>query len=127
MKIHSGEVRGLALRSLERGEGRVKVSRTMEVPLGTLDRWWREYRRSGKTAPCKRGHLRGQFDAPALVALEEQLREQPDATAQEQARRWHERNGRCVSVSTLRRARLALGWTHKKRASVPASKTPNLD
>ena len=127
MKIHSSEERGLALRALERGEGRVKVSRTMEVPLGTLDRWWREYRRSGKTAPCKRGHLRGQFAALALTILEAQLRQYPDATAQEQARRWQERSGRPVSVSTLRRARLALGWSHKKRVSGPASNTRRPD
>lgn len=125
MKIHSGEVRSLALRALERGQGRAQVSQTMEVPLGTLDRWWREYRRTGKTAPCKRGHLLGQFDASALAVLEAQLREKPDATAQEQARVWHERTGRRVSLSTLRRARLALGWSYKKRVCVPASKTPS--
>jgi transposase len=124
MKIHSGEVRGLALSALERGEGRANVSRTLCIPLGTLDRWWREYRQSGKTAPSKRGHLKRQFDAGNLALLEEQLRQKPDATAHEQARIWQERTGRAVSVSTLRRARLALGWSHKKRVCVPANKTP---
>jgi transposase-like protein len=87
MKIHSTEVRGLALAALERGEKRAEVSRLLEVPVGTLDRWRREFRRTGKNAPASRGHKRAAFPAADLPRLEVQLRSWPDATLEQQAAR----------------------------------------
>jgi transposase-like protein len=66
MKIHSGEVRQLALAALERGEKRAAVSQMFKVPVGTLDRWRREFRRLGKSAPAARGHQRSAFTLAEL-------------------------------------------------------------
>ncbi len=123
MKIHSAEIRGRVLSALERGESRQGVAGMFAVPLGTLDRWWREYRASGKVAPAPRGRERPLFEATALERLRAQLRQAPDKTAWQHAALWQEATGQSVSVSTLRRARLRLGWTHKKRACARSSAT----
>lgn len=116
MKIHSKEVRQLALRALERGERRAEVSRMLCVPVPTLDRWRHEFRRSGQEAPLPRGHLQAAFGAGELLLLEAQLRQSPDATLDRQVEQWCHRTGRASSRSSLKRALVKLGWTRKKRA-----------
>ncbi len=126
MKFHSAAVRQLALKALERGEARGSVSRMLDVPLSTLDRWWGEFRRSGKQAPLPRGHKRAAFCGEELVRLEEQVRSCPDATLEQQAARWREDTGQSASRSSVHRALKKLGekgWTRKKRVSGPVSVT----
>jgi len=115
MKIHSAEVRHLALAALERGEKRTAVSGMLEVPVGTLDRWRREFRRTGKKAPAARGHKRAAFSAADLPRLEAQLRVCPDATLQQQVVTWRQSTGQSASRSSLQRAVQVLGWSRKKR------------
>ena len=116
MKIHSAEVRSLALAALERGEQRQEVARLCEVPLGTLDRWWREFRRTGKKAPAARGHKRPAFSAADLPRLEVQLRSCPDATLEQQAATWRQSTGQKASRSSVQRAIKVLGWSRKKES-----------
>jgi transposase len=116
MKIHSAEVRGLALAALERGEKRTQVSGLLEVPVGTLDRWRREFRRSGKNVPAARGHKRAAFPAANLPRLEAQLRSCPDATLQQQAATWRQNTGQNASRSSVQRALKTLGWSRKKES-----------
>jgi transposase len=115
MKIHSKEVRQLALQALERGERRSEVSRMLCVPVPTLDRWRREFRRSGQNAPLPRGHRQAAFGEQELPLLEAQLRQNPDATLDRQVEQWRHQTGRPASRSSLKRALLKLGWTRKKR------------
>jgi transposase len=115
MKIHSAEVRQLALATLERGDKRGQVSVMLEVPVGTLDRWWREYRRTGKNAPAARGHKRAAFSGADLPRLEAQLRSCPDATLEQQAATWRYSTGQGASRSSVQRAMQVLGWSRKKR------------
>ena len=114
MKIHSKEVRQLALRALERGERRAQISRMLCVPVPTLDRWWREFRRNGQDAPWPRGHLKAAFGAEELPALAAQLRQSPDATLDRHLEQWRHQTGRTASRSSLKRALVKLGWTRKK-------------
>jgi transposase len=115
MKIHSAEVRSLALEVLERGEKRAQVSRLLNVPLRTLDRWRQEFRHSGKKAPAARGHKRAAFGAGDLPRLEVQLRACPDATLEQQAATWRQNTGQSASRSSVQRAMRILGWSRKKR------------
>src|SRR4028118_1388969 len=107
MKIHSAEVRGLALAALERGEKRAEVSRLLKVPLRTLDRWRQEFRQSGKKAPAARGHKRAVFgvgELGELPRLQAQLRVCPDATLEQQAETWRQNTGQSASRSSVQRA-----------------------
>lgn len=115
MKIHSREVRGLALAALERGDKRSEVSRMLEVPVGTLDRWRREFRRTGKNSPAARGHKRAVFSSADLPRLEAQLRSCPDATLEQQATTWRQNTRQSASRSSVQRAMKVLGWSRKKR------------
>ena len=47
------EVRGRAIGMLEAGKKQVKVARDLEVPLRTLERWWAQYKRTGKMVKGK--------------------------------------------------------------------------
>jgi len=126
MKFHSAEVRQLALAALERGEPRRVVSQLFEVPLGTLDRWRREFRQTGKNAPAPRGHKRAAFAAADLPQLEAQLRATPDATLEQHATTWRQSTQRNASRSSVQRALKRLGsrgWTRKKRVCAPVSAT----
>jgi transposase len=109
-------VRGLALAALARGEKRANVARMLGVPLGTLDRWRREFRRSGKQAAAPRGHKRAAFSAEDLPRLAAQLRAASDATQEQHAATWRASTGQAASRGSVQRAMRVLGWTHKKRA-----------
>jgi len=115
MKIHSKEVRQLALRALKRGDRRAEVSRMLCVPVPTLDRWWRQFRSSGQDAPLPRGHLKAAFGAEELPVLAAQLRHSPDAALDRHVEQWRQQTGRPASRSSLKRALVKLGWTRKKR------------
>jgi transposase len=108
-------VRCLALAALERGEKRAEVSRLLNVPLRTLDRWRQEFRQSGKKAPAARGHKRAAFSSTDLPRLEAQLRVCPDATLEQQVATWRQNTGQSASRSSVQRAIKVLGWSRKKR------------
>src|SRR6266700_5709615 len=69
--------------------------------------------------PAKKGavlqaHLRAQLEA------------HPDATREEHCRLFQAEHGIEVSTASISRARASLGWTRKKRRSLPANKMKEL-
>jgi transposase len=56
-------------------------------------------------------------------ALWKQLEEHYDATLEKHCRLWERKRGVTVSISTMSRAIVRLGWTLKKRVWVPPNET----
>lgn len=61
-----------------------------------------------------------------LVLFEAWLREDPSLTQNELARRYTEHTGRSISQQTVCRALSRAGFTYKKRASGPSSRTERI-
>ena len=124
MPIYGTELRSAVVRCLEQGERVSTLARLFGVSATTLWRWRREFRAHAQVAPRPRGRCTPLLDAPDLAVLEGLLGEKNDLTIDQLHTRWQQHTERVVSRSTLARAVLRLGWTRKKRACVPASKSP---
>ena len=111
----SVDLREQALRAAEAGVGQQEVSRLFGIHRTTLGRWRKraEQGRLENQALCGRSRL---ISGEPEAALLRQLEATPDATLEEHVARWQQEQGQIVSVSTMRRSILRLGWTHKKRA-----------
>lgn len=112
---YSADLRLRVLAAVDRGMARVDVVTTFQVSAGSIKRWLRQRRTTGKLAahaPPGRTATIAAAHYPALLA---QLRADPDATLEAHCDRWQATHGVLVSRWTMSRAMDAVGWTRKKR------------
>ena len=111
MKGYSSDLRERVLAALDQGMGRQKVVTTFQVRLGSIKRWVRLRRETGRVAP----NPAGRRPMPALpheqAALRQQLEAAPDATLPEHAAQWNTTFGTTLSHWTIGRRIRQLGWT----------------
>lgn len=121
---YSLDLRQRAVAATNQGMTIRRAAEVFQVSVATIERWRRHARERGDLAPrtspgCPRLIPPSQ-DAELLA----QLQAHPDATLAEHARHWAAQTGAVVSPATFCRAFQRLGWTLKKSASSPVSKTP---
>src|SRR5262245_55857352 len=124
MRAYSLDLRERALAALDAGTSRDEVLRLFKISLSTLNRWLRR-RRSGlplaAEQPSGRTHTLTDTD---LAELRERLEAAADATIAAHTQWWNDTHpDHTVSPKTIERAITRLGWTRKKRVSVPANAT----
>ena len=125
MRAYSMDLRERVLAALDRGTPRKEIARTLGVSEPTIRRYLRLRRETGSVAPKpppKRPFSIGQ-SLEQRRALWKQLEEHYDATLEKHCRLWERKQGVTVSVSTMSRAIVRLGWTLKKRVWVPPNET----
>ena len=124
MKAYSADLRCRILAAVDAGMSKREASRVFSVSRSTIKRYARQRRETGTLAPRPAARPRPMAIGPAQhAALRAQLEADPDATLAEHAATWERAQGVRVSLWTMRRAILRLGWTRKKRPSPPANGT----
>ncbi len=122
MRAYSFDLRERIVRAVQAGTPQAAVAERFGIGLATVERYLRRAR-SGQLA-ARRSPGRPAVIGPAAEpALRAQLAAAPDATLAEHCTRWAETQGTSVSLATMHRAIVRLGWTRKKRSSMPASRT----
>lgn len=116
MKVYSQELREHAVGAVQRGQKRLEVASTFGISVPTLDRWLRQKREQGHVQLQPRGRRAPAVPVDQRAALEEQLRQLPEATLEQHREQWRQASGRSIGLSTLWRAFDALGYSRKKRA-----------
>src|SRR5256885_3830748 len=115
MKAYSLDLRSRVVTAATDGQSHHDVARRFAVGRSTVDRWVARHVTEGTVAPKPspgRPRAIGPADEPALLA---QVETWPDATLAEHCKRWATMHGVQVSVPTMCRAILCLGWTRKKK------------
>jgi transposase len=121
MKAYSQDLRERVLQAAEQGMPHQEIVRVVGVSLATIGRYLKQRRETGQvTAKAIPGRPSKKI-ALLQAGLVGQLRAFPDATLEQHAQYWQERQGMQVSRSSVGRALKRMGWTRKKRRWEQAS------
>jgi len=124
MTTYSLDLRSRVVAAVLAGTPIVTVADRFVVGDATVRRWVRLYETTGSLAPRPRVGRRPQLGLDDTAALDAQLAAAPDATLAEHCAQWAQSHGRRPSRSAMCRALQRRDWRRKKRASMPANKTP---
>jgi transposase len=109
------DLRERVLASIDAGMTQAEVEEALMVSTATIKRYLKARREVGQVQP-KPIPGRPKVKGAALEAgFGEQLEAHPDASREEHCQWWQEKTGMQVSTASISRARMALGWTRKKR------------
>jgi transposase len=121
MGIATSDIRQRALAAYEGGKGTQEdVAAWFGVSTRTFQRWWERYRRTGSTAPKKRGHRKAVYLGKDLERLDRTVKKHPDATLEE----LRALTGKVCSIMAVQRAVIRLGYSVKKNAVGQRTKSP---
>jgi transposase len=115
MKAYSQDLRQRVLRAIDQGKSQAEVAEVFTISTATIKRYLKARRESGHVLPKPipgRPSIKG---AALQAGLLEQLEANPDATREQHCQMWEARTGTKVSPASISRARMALGWTRKKK------------
>jgi transposase len=115
MKAYSQDLRHRVLRAVDAGHSQAEVATTFAVSVATIKRYLKQRRETGHVEPKT---IPGRPASKGVVLqahLRAQLEAHPDATREEHCRLFQAAHGIQVSTASISRARVALGWTRKKR------------
>lgn len=118
----SNDLRIRAVKTWLAGEkSQEDVAMLFHIGVATLRRWTTSYRKSGTVAPKRADHSNHpkKLNEEALQFLRGLLDVGCDATDEELADRLREEKGVHVSRQTVNRAVNRMGYTRKKRRSLP--------
>ena len=115
MKAYSQDLRERVVRAVDQGKPRDEVANLFHVSSSTIKRYLRQRREQGHIRPKMIPGRPPTKRAQLHTALLAQLEAHPDAILQEHCEMWEEQQGIKVSISTMSRAILLLGWTRKKK------------
>ena len=126
MKAYSQDLRQRVLRAIDSGESQSETAETFAVSVPTIKRYLRQRRETGHVLPKAIPGRPARKGAVLQAHLRAQLEAHPDATREEHCRLFQAEHGIEVSTASISRARAALGWTRKKRRSLPGNKMKEL-
>jgi transposase len=115
MKAYSQDLRQRVLRAIDAGASQAEVAETFAVSVPTIKRYLKARRETGHILPKAIPGRPAKKGAALQAGLLEQLEHYPDVRREEHCRLWEEKTGVKVSPASISRARMALGWTRKKR------------
>jgi transposase len=122
MRAYSLDLRQRVLAALDRGMSRAEAVTTFAVSLSTIKRWVARHRAGLSLAPGRSPGRSLALGDAELQSLQTRLEAAPDATLDRHLEWWNAQHPeRTVSRATLDRAITRLGWSRKKRRSVPVN------
>jgi transposase len=115
VKAYSQDLRQRVLRAIGQGKKQAEVAEIFAISTATIKRYLKARRERGHVLPQPipgRPSIKG---AALQAGLLDQLEANPDATREQHCQMWEARTGTKVSPASISRARMALGWTRKKK------------
>src|SRR5215467_10117412 len=114
MRAYSTDLRERIVRAVEGGMTKSRAARTFSVSLATVKNYLRQLHHTGSLAPQPIPGRPREIARHQDAALVAQLRSHPDATLDEQCKRWETEQGTRLSTATMSRAIARVNWTRKK-------------
>lgn len=120
---YSTDLRERVVRTYEaQNHSFAQIAERFDLGVATVNRWVSRHRRTGCVEPlAPGGRLESLVDELGLSLLCTLLWERPDATRLELAQEYQRERGVALSVATVGRELRRLGFTRKKRLSMPPS------
>jgi transposase len=115
MKAYSQDLRQRILRAVDQGTPQAEIAKTFVVSVPTIKRYLKQRRESGHVRPKAIPGRPAKKGAVLQANLLAQLETHPDARREEHCQMFEATYGLRVSPASISRARMALGWTRKKR------------
>lgn len=118
-KSYSHDLRLKVLQAIDGGMKKRKAHQTFGISRSTIDDWLRQREQVGHVRALP-GARRGK--EPALGDLQEFevfARRHKDATLEQMSQAWKDETGDKLSRNTFSLALKKLGWTRKKKSSLP--------
>jgi transposase len=115
MKAYSQDLRQRVLHAIDTGQSQAVVAKMLSVSVATIKRYLKQRREVGHVLPKTIPGRPRVVGAVLQAHLQAQLEAHPDVTREEHCRLFYEAHGIAVSTASISRARMALGWTRKKR------------
>jgi transposase len=112
MSIATQEIRERALTAHEAGQTQIQVAQCYGIHIRTFQRWLKDWRATGRTAPLPRGHNPPALNEAEMQQLADLVEKRCDATLEELR---GELNKQC-SLTTIHNALERLGYDVKKNA-----------
>lgn len=126
MKAYSQDLRQRVVRAVDAGQSQAEIAKTFAVSVATIKRYLKQRRETGHVLPKAIPGRPAKKGAVLQANLRAQLEAHPDATREEHCRLFQAEHGIEVSTASISRARASLGWTRKKRRSLPGNKMKEL-
>jgi transposase len=126
MKAYSQDLRQRVLRAADQGQTQAEIAKTFAISVATIKRYLKQRRETGHVVPKAIPGRPAKKGAVLQANLRAQLEAHPDATREEHCRLFQAEQGIEVSTASISRARACLGWTRKKRRSLPENKMKEL-
>ncbi len=127
MKAYSQDLRQRVLRAVDAGQRQAEIAKTFAVSVATIKRYLKQRRETGHVQPKAIPGRPAKKGAVLQAHLRAQLEAHPDATREAHCQLFKAEHGLEVSTASISRARAALGWTRKKRPSVPGNRIRRLE
>src|SRR5947209_13387281 len=121
LKAYSQDLRQRVMRAVDAGESQAEIAKTFAISVATIKRYLKQRRETGHVLPKVIPGRPAKKGALLRANLRTQLEAYPDATREEHCRLFQAKHGIEVSTSSISRARAGLGWTRKKRPSLPGN------
>lgn len=115
MKAYSQDLRQRVLQAIDVGQSQKIVAKTFSVSVATIKRYLKQRREVGHVLPKAIPGRPKVVGAVLQAHLRAQLEAYPDVTREEHCRLFQQTHGITVSPASISRARMAVGWTRKKR------------
>jgi transposase len=115
MKAYSQDLRQRVLRAIDAGQSQAEVAKTFTVSVATIKRYLKQRRETGHVKPKAIPGRPAKKGAVLQAHLLAQLEAHPDARREEHCQMFEASYGLKVSPASISRARMALGWTRKKK------------
>ena len=113
--LFSQDLRHRVLRAIDQGKSQAEVAEILTISTATIKRYLKARRESRHVLPKSipgRPSIKG---AALQAGLLDQLEAHSDATREQHCQMWEAKTGTRVSPASISRARMALGWTRKKK------------
>jgi len=116
MKPYSQDLRQRVLHAIDAGQSQKTVAQTFRISVATIKRYLKARRERGHVLPKAIPGRPAVKGTVLRTHLQAQLEAHPDVTREEHCRLFEATHGIQVSPASLSRARMALGWTRKKKS-----------
>ena len=123
MAGYSQDLRERVIWLRNNGETLRHIAEVLNISMSSVKRYLNRYKTTGSVRATVARRMQPMLGATDLAVLEGQLRAHNDWTLAQHLAGFTAQTGRTVSVSTLGRAVMRLGWTRKKRQWVQQSET----
>ena len=117
MRAYHTDLRERIVQAHHNGLHHDEIAQTFRISHRTIERYIQRQHETGSLEPSPIPGRPRRLNSDQHEQFKAQLQTQPDASLKEHQRVWHKTHKQTLSLATISRTVLRLGWTRKKDLS----------